>query len=96
MGSIQIVNKSRGRHRASGQTASEAVSAEIETIARREAPKNGIDVNARNGLMAAIMYVMGRKELMEEAARAARLRLEKVGMIVKDDPQIVKQPGKTS
>lgn len=95
MSRIEIVNKSKGSQRESGKVIATAISQEIEQIARREAAKNGFDIEKEsNGLMRAILQVLSRKELLAEATRLARKRLEHDGTIARIDSAIVKQPGK--
>ncbi len=95
MAGISIVNKGKGKQAESGKVWAEALSAEIEAIARREAIKNKVDITKeRGGLMRAITQVMARRELVKEAANLARKKLEAEGRIPKEDPSIVKQPGK--
>ena len=92
---IQIVNKARGPQKALGQMWATEMAKDIEVLARREATKNKFDITKEsNGLMRAILHVMSRKELILEASRMTRTRLEKEGKIPKENPQIVKQPVK--
>lgn len=92
---IQIINKERGRNKQSGKILADAISAEIETIARQQAAKNGINVDSeRGGLMRAITQVMGRPELLQEATRRARDRLERAGVIPAEDERVVKHKDK--
>ena len=79
---IQIVNKARGPQKALGQMWATEMAKDIEVLARREATKNKFDITKEsNGLMRAILHVISRKELILEASRMTRTRLEKEGKI---------------
>jgi len=95
MSKVIVVNQQKGRHKAAGKILAEAISKEVEIIARHEAAKNGFNVSKEpHGLMRAMMHVLQRPELLKEAARLARERLEKEGQLPKEDPKVVKHRNK--
>lgn len=95
MARIEIVGKGRGKQGESNRMIADAVSVELEKLVKLESARNKVDLEADKGaLMRAMTQAMGRPELLREAARLARLRLEAEGKIAKEDPAVVKHPGK--
>lgn len=91
MSSVQIVNQVKGRNKTAGVVYANALSEEITKLAREEAVKNGMNVDKeKNGLFRAMMHVMTRPELLEEARKRTKKRLEDAGTIQKEDNAVVR------